>query len=205
MDKINGFELITSQREIFITAENQSTFCALVTEVEENLFWTNLPREEGQVMVLEENQPVTLGISLFRGYYSAESKVIALGDKPKGFYGFAMPDYFSISHEREFIRAEYASRIDFECGDRKVQTSLVNFSANGVMVYLVPQLEEIIKGNQWHPLYVKNNLLAEKAAVKLTWQKTKNNVKLAGFEFINLPNETKEELNKLAVKYTKEV
>lgn len=204
MEVLDGRELITIKREILINVPYQPPFAATVMEVEGDIFWTNLPREEGQVLVLQENQPVLLGVSLFRGYYSADSKVVALGNRSRGFYAFEIPENFSLSQERQFIRAEYAARVEFECGTKKVQTSLVNFSAAGVMVYMVPQLEEIVTRDKWNALYVKIDFIPEKLAVKLAWQRTRNNIRFAGFEFINLPLEIRETLNAKALEYSED-
>jgi len=66
---IIGKEILTVSREIWLQSPPQPNYEAMVTEVDGNVFWTNLPREGHHVLVLSEKQSIKVGVSLRMGFY----------------------------------------------------------------------------------------------------------------------------------------
>lgn len=101
-----GKEVLTLKKEIWLHTPPQPPLPAVVTGIEEGIFWTSLPRDGRQVLVLQENQRLKVGISLQKGFYMAETEVLATGKDKNKFYGLAIPEYFGISQERQFVRVQ---------------------------------------------------------------------------------------------------
>lgn len=129
-------DVIKVNKEVIIHTSCQVEFKATITDVAENLFWIGLPRQDGQVLMLQENQQLTIRIPMQYGFYSAETKLEATGSGYNKFYGLAIPDTFSKKQVRHFLRTSHAANVKFRSGNITAQTTLVNFSAGGVMVYL---------------------------------------------------------------------
>lgn len=195
-------ELITPNQKIVIQSEFQPSFTAMVTEVEPNFFWVNLPREGNQVLVLQKNQRIKIGVSTHQGFYQAETMVGALGTENNKFYGLLMPEELLNSQERRFIRANHYTNVLFSAGDSKVQSALVNFSAGGMMVYLVPKLEEMLHSGQPIKAQVEIDDFSFDLDVKLAWQKKYDNIPFVGFQFTNLSPQVQGALALLSVRFT---
>ncbi|OPY59632.1 MAG: hypothetical protein A4E55_00123 [Pelotomaculum sp. PtaU1.Bin035] len=200
---IDGKEVTVVKQEIWLQAPFQPSFAAIINEVGEKNFWTGLPREGGQILLLLENQKVKIGASLARGFYSAESRVIAIGEDNHKFYCFAIPDKFTKSQERQFLRVPIAANALFTAGNLVAQTALVNFSAGGVMVYLVPELEKILESNNKMTICLNINNIPLQLPVLLAWRKFYDNIPFAGFEFLDLTTSLQDALAGLAIKYSK--
>lgn len=200
---IAGKEVITVKQEIWLQAPHQPSFAAKVNEVEQDIFWTNLPRADGQVLLLLEKQKVKIGVSLAKGFYSAESYVAAMREDYNQFYGFAIPEKFTKAQERQFLRVPYATNALFVAGNLVAQTALVNFSAGGVMVYLVPELEKIINTGKTITICVKIDDIPLQLPVFFAWQKKYDNIPFAGFEFQNLNTALQDTIAGLAIKYSR--
>ena len=199
---LKGNQLITEKQKIVLQAEFQPSFTATVTEVEDNYFWVNLPKEGNQVLVLQEKQRVKVGISLPQGFYQAETMVGKLGTQNKKFYGLLMPENFFDSQERRFIRANHYTNVLFWSGDLQTQSALVNFSAGGMMVYLVPTLEEILYSGQPIKAQMQIDDFSFELDVKLAWQKKYDNIPFVGFQFTNLSPQVQGALALLSVRFT---
>jgi len=124
-------EIITLKREVWLNTPPQPSWPAMITGVEENIFWTNLPRDGRQVLVLLENQEVSVGVSLRKGFYIADTRVLHISKESNKFYGLALPDEFKIAQERQFTRVEYPTNVLFRSGDMVAQSALVNFPQEG--------------------------------------------------------------------------
>jgi len=78
---------------------------------------------------------------------------------------------------------------------------MVNFSAGGVMVYQVNELEKIIESG----LDITANLNIDSSSfdvkVQLSWRKTYDNVLFVGFNFIDIPGHVQNALNILALSH----
>jgi len=196
-------EIITLKREVWLNTPPQPSLPATITGVEENLFWTNLPRDGRQVLVLLENQEVTVGVSLKNGFYMADTRVVAIGKDNNKFYGLAIPDEFRISQERKFTRVEYPTNVLFKAGDLVAQSALVNFSAGGVLVYFVPELEKIVKSNQSIILHLNIDSLPFQVEVRMAWKKVYDNIPFAGFEYVNITPLIQENLVMLSAELSK--
>lgn len=198
-ESIDSKEILVVKREVILQTPPQPALNAVITEVEENIFWTNLPRDGRQLLVLFENQNVKMGVSLQRGFYMAETKVMAIGKEKNKFYGLAIPDQFVIAQERQFVRVDYPTNVLFKAGDLAANSTLVNFSAGGVMVYLVKDLEKIIESGKEIDLHLNIDKNAFEVRVKPAWRKTYDNILFAGFEFVDIPVNLQENLDKLAI------
>lgn len=183
---MKGKELITLKREVTLQVPHQPAFSAIINDVEENIFWTNLPRDNRQVLVLLENQKVTLGISVKRIFYTAETTLISLSKDRDKFYGLTIPEELNESLQRNSIRAYYANNVLFKTEDLPAQTAVVNFSAGGVMVYFVPELEKIVKSKKRITLTMSIEGFSFDVEVRFAWKKSYDNIPFAGFEFVNL-------------------
>jgi c-di-GMP-binding flagellar brake protein YcgR len=198
-----GTELISLKQQITLQVPFQPAMTATVTDVEGDLFWTNLPRDGRQVLVLLENQNVQVGISRNREFYTAETTVKALGKDKTRFYGLAIPDEFAETLKRGFIRAHYATNARFKSGDTIYQTAMVNFSAGGLMVYLVPELEKILQSGEKVAFYFEIEDLPFEVEVSLAWRKNYDNIPFAGFEFADITPQLQRALAVLAMEFSK--
>lgn len=198
-ESIDSKEILVVKREVILQTPPQPALNAVVTEIGENTFWTSLPRDGRQLLVLVENQTVKVGVSLKRGFYVAETFVLSIGKDRNKFYGLLKPDRFVISKERQFIRVDYPTNVLFKSGDLTANSTLVNFSAGGVMVYLVKDLEKIIDAGGQIDLHLNIDKNAFEVRVKPAWRKVYDNVLFAGFEFVDIPVYLQDNLDKLAI------
>ncbi len=198
-----GKEIITPKQKIILQADIQPPFNAMVTKVEPDYFWVNLPKEGNQVLVLQKNQRVKVGVSLPQGFYQAETMVGILGTQTDTFYGLHMPEILLDSQERRFLRAHHSTNILFWSGALQTQSALVNFSAGGMMVYLVPKLEEILHSKQPIKAQMQIDDFPFELDVKLAWRKHYDNIPFAGFQFINLSSRLQGSLTLLSVRLNK--
>ena len=197
-----GHEIITPKQKIVLQADIQPPFNAMVTEVEPDYFWVNLPKEGNQVLVLQKNQRVKVGVSVPQGFYQAETLVGILGTENNKFYGLHMPENLFDSQERRFLRAHHSTNVLFWSGALKAQSALVNFSAGGMMVYLVPELEELLHSKQPIKAQMQIDDFPFELDVKLAWQKHYDNIPFAGFQFINLSPQLQGSLALLSVRFS---
>jgi hypothetical protein len=196
-------KIITIKREIWFYAPPQPSMMAVITEVGENHFWSSLPREGGQLLMFGINQKVSVRVSLSEGYYGAETRVEAIGNDDNKFYRLSMPGEFTRTQDRRFVRARYAANVIFAGGKFTSSTSLVNFSAGGIMVYLVPELEKILQTVNEISVQFKIDEYPVKLPVRLAWRRSFNDVPFAGFEFLNVPRGVQDTLIRYAIKYSK--
>lgn len=199
---ISATEILTLKQEVWLQANIQPAFAAKITEIDNNLFWVNLPKEGHQVMVLLKDQPLKVGISYPKGFYHAETTVGALGHQSNRFYGLVIPHAFEESQERRFTRAHHYTNVFLTSGQEQVQTALVNFSAGGMMVYLVPSLEKMLQSGQ----NIRANWTIEdfpfELDVELAWRKNYDNIPFAGFSFRNITPRMQGALSMLSIRYT---
>lgn len=196
-------EVIKVKQDVWVQANLQPAFTAKITAIEDGLFWISLPKEGNQILVLLKNQEVRVGFPHPKGFFQAETTVSELGENQDKFYGLVFPTVFEESQERRFIRAIHYTNVLFTAGNDKAQTALVNFSAGGLMVYLVPELEKLIQSGQ----NIKATLTIEDFPfdldVKLAWKKQYDNIPFAGFQFENISASTQGALAMLSIRYTK--
>lgn len=198
----NGPDVIKLKQAVWVQANLQPAFTAKITAIEDGLFWINLPKEGNQILVLLKNQRVRVGFPYPKGFFQAETTVSVLGEKQDKFYGLVLPPKFEESQERRFLRAIHYTNVLFTSGNLKAQTALVNFSAGGLMVYLVPELERIIMSGQ----NIKATFTIENFPfdldVKLAWKKQYDNIPFAGLQFENISASTQGALAMLSIRYT---
>lgn len=180
-------DVITEKRRVWLQTSFQAALPAVVTAVEEDVFWTTLPREAGQVLVLQENDRVRMGVSLNDGFYTAETEVKAVGDGGDKFYGLAKPAELVRTQHRQFMRLSTVTDALFTAGELQARTVLVNVSAGGLMVYLVPDLQRIIQsGGKMRVKFSVDNAAFD-LPVHNVWQKSYDHVPFAGFQFLQIP------------------
>ncbi|MDI6710175.1 MAG: PilZ domain-containing protein [Bacillota bacterium] len=180
-------DVITEKRRVWLQTSFQAALPAVVTAVEEDVFWTTLPREAGQVLVLQENDRVRMGVSLNDGFYTAETEVKAVGDGGDKFYGLAKPAELVRTQHRQFMRLSTVTDALFTAGELQARTVLVNVSAGGLMVYLVPDLQRIIQsGGEMRVKFSVDNAAFD-LPVHNVWQKSYDHVPFAGFQFLQIP------------------
>jgi len=196
-------KIIAVKREIVLMAPSQPSYNAVITHVEKDLFWVNLPREGGQVLMLQEKQRVKVLIPLLKDIYTAEATVEGIGSHDR-FYGLSIPKEFTKTRERTFLRAYYSADVLFQTDDLVVRTALVNFSAGGVMVYLVPELEKVIQSNKRIIVKINIGIITLEAPVRLTWRKSYDSIPYAGFEFLDINPKLQEVIDELALIYYQE-
>ena len=200
---LSGKEVITGDRqEIWLNADNRISIAAFVYKVEENIFWTNLPRCEGQVLMLQIGQTVDVGASLAEGFYNAGSRLVKVGNQPEAFYGFELPREFDKTQERQFMRVPLAASVKFKSEGLTANSASINFSAGGVMVFLVPELEKIIYAGKAITMFVRMGDENFELPVEFSWNKTYDHIPMAGFVFSDVAQEQQERLNAMVGKYS---
>ncbi|MFZ5596274.1 MAG: PilZ domain-containing protein [Bacillota bacterium] len=196
---IKGRELIKVNKEIWIQLmPSKPAISAKITKLEENIFWINLPKDGHQVLVLQEKQEVYIRLATPDGMYNAMTTVNAIGGDYDYFYGLAIPETFTITQQRKYQRANLNANIVFQVDDLSAQTIMVNFSAGGMMVFMVKQLNDILKQKNRATVYFSINNEPYIIDVRLVWKKRYNNIWYAGFKFQNIPSGLQDKLNRLA-------
>jgi len=199
---LNSREILRPKTEITIHTPPQPAFVATISEVEGNVFWINLPRDGRQILVLLENQRIMVGISHEKALYEAETTVTAVGGDNNRFYGLSIPEKFVKSKERQFVRVDYPITVVFQAGELTANSTMVNFSPGGAMVYLVKDLERILESGREISIHLKvaNNSFEVKASP--AWKKVYDGTTFAGFKFIDTPADLQEALDKMALDYS---
>lgn len=199
---LNSREILRPKTEITIHTPPQPAFMATVSEVEENVFWINLPRDGRQLLVLLENQRIMVGISHKKALYEAETTVVAVGGDNNRFYGLAIPEKFVKSKERQFVRVDYPITVVFQAGELTANSTMVNFSPGGAMVYLVKDLERILESGREISIHLKIENKSFEVKASPAWKKVYDGTTFAGFKFIDTPADLQEALDKMALEYS---
>ena len=194
--------LLKEGQEAWLKTQFQPSMSANIYHVEDSLFWTNLPRTEGQVLMLRENQTVEVGISHTDGFYSAETKLVEIKNQYDRFYGFAIPAYFTKTQERQFMRAPHAANVMISAGDLIAHTSLINFSAGGIMVFMVPALRKVIESGKDINLSIGFKEGSISSPAVFSWEKSYDNIPFAGFRFSEINEATRQKIDDLVRKLT---
>ncbi|ABO49169.1 type IV pilus assembly PilZ [Desulforamulus reducens MI-1] len=202
---VSSQELISLKQKILLQTDLQPAFNTTITAIDQDkkIFWVNLPREGNQVLVLQEHQQINIGISLPKGFYQAETSVALLGNCNEKFYGFVIPPSFTETQERKFMRVNRSTNVIFHFGNKEAQTALVNFSAGGIMVYLVPHLENILLSTDILKAHLILDDFPFEIDVQLSWKKQYDHIPFAGFKFINMTPSVQEALSILSTRYIK--
>ncbi|GAB6158323.1 hypothetical protein JCM39194_15230 [Desulfotomaculum varum] len=196
---IDALEILAVKKEILLPVPPFFEYKAVITDIEDNLFWINLPKQEGQVLVLQEKQHLEIRVPMRYGLYSANTSVVKIAKDQTRFYGLSVPDRFQKLQARQFLRADHATNVLFSCGSETAQTSMLNFSEGGCMVYITPSLEKILQNNDAEfkvSFQVKEECFSVLA--RLAWRKITDYTPYAGFQFINLPASQQQKLADLA-------
>jgi len=199
---VDAKNIIVAKQEVNLQVSNEIEFKTAITEVDDKLFWIGLPRIDGQVLMLQEKQKVKVSVSTRYGFYSAETSLEQIGKDSMKFYGLAIPENFDKKQKRQYVRAKYATNVKFSSANLTAQTTLVDFSAGGMMVYMVPKLARMLQiGGDIYSSFQINNV-SFNVKVRLAWIKDYDNIFYAGFEFLYLLPGIRKELEALATAYS---
>ena len=181
---LSGTDVIKGKRqEIWLNANNQPSLSAFVHKVDQDTFWTNLPRCSGQVLMLQVGQSVEVGVSLAEGFYNATTHLSKVGNTSENFYGFEMPLQFVKTQERKFLRIPYAASVLFRTDEMATTSASINFSAGGIMVFLVPELEKMINTGKDITMTINMENESIILPMQFSWKKTYDQIPMAGFGF----------------------
>ncbi|MDF9407940.1 PilZ domain-containing protein [Pelotomaculum isophthalicicum JI] len=198
----NENDIIVVKQEVNLQVSEQIEFKAIVTEVDEKLFWIGLPRINGQVLMLQEKQRVKVSLVKPSAFYSAETSLEEIGTDSSKFYGLAIPEHFG-QKKRKFLSAKYATNVKFSTGKQSVQTTLVKFSAGGLTAYMVPDLAKMLQsGDDIYASFRISNV-SFNIKVRLASLKSYDNIHYCGFEFLYLLPGVRKELDTLANVYSR--
>jgi len=198
---ITGKEIIIVNRKIWLQVFHQSNYEANITNLEENIFWINLPQENKQPLILTIKQNIKVSVTLEVEHYTSETTVEAIGNDIHKFYGLLIPDNFTKSGERKFRRTLFSSNVRFEANYLITPTTIIDFSPGGIQVYVTPKLEEILQSKDKLFVHLQIDGNRFQIEVRLAWQKKYSNINLAGFEFINTNHLLRDKLSSLALQY----
>lgn len=187
-------EVITRNREIQLLVPPLPYYKTEITDVEQDLFWVKFPKNEGQVLILQQRQNIEIRVSTMFGLYGADTKLITVGSNPEKYYGLSIPKELINVQERQFVRVDCTSHVSFSADNVTTQTAMINFSEGGVMVYVTPSLEETLKKDQDVVVCftIRENTFQTRA--RLSWRRSTDNVHYAGFEFIEIPPKERKKL-----------
>ncbi|CCO07946.1 PilZ domain-containing protein [Desulforamulus hydrothermalis] len=196
---IDPLEILAVKKEILLPVPPFLEYKAVITAIEDNLFWISLPKQAGQVLVLQEKQHLEIRVPMRYGLYSANTRVVKIGNHHHKFYGLSMPDRFQKLQARQFVRADHATNVLFSYGSETAQTSMLNFSEGGCMVYVTPSLEKMLQNSEADfkvSFQVKDECFSVLA--RLAWRKIADYTPYAGFQFTNLSAAQQQKLADLA-------
>ena len=199
---INGKELIIVNHKISVQAFHQPNYEATITKLEDNLFWINLPQQNKQPLILTIKQNVKIGVAMRLGIYTSETTVETIDNDINKFYGLLVPDNFTKTGERKYRRSLFSNNVTFKTDYFMALTTMIDFSAGGIQVYVTPELEKILQSKDEIFVYFQIGGESLHTEVRLAWQKKNNNLPVAGFEFINANHLPRAKMANWAVKYT---
>lgn len=174
--------IIRAKKEIIILTSPEMEYKTFITDVEEKIFWISLPRYDGQILMLQQNLNLKIRVPVEDGSYNAETKVLKIVSDYNRFYGLSIPGRFEKSDERKHLRGMYRANVKFMSKNIVVQTTMIDFSAGGVMVYLVPALSEILHKNDLAVCFEIDDI-PFRIRVVPAWRKIYDNVPYVGFKF----------------------
>ena len=200
---LSGKEVIKGNRqEVWLNHSKQSSISAFIYKVEDGVFWTNLPRCEGQVLMLQVGQSVDVGVSLAEGFYNATTQLSKVGSTPESFYGFEVPKEFTKTQERQFLRIPLSANVLFRTEDMATTSASLNFSAGGIMVFLVPELEKMINTGKDITMTITVDNESIVLPMRFSWKKSYDNIPMAGFGFQDLTEDLQEKFTVMVDKFT---
>lgn len=195
-------QFITVNKEVCLQVPAFPTVTTYITMAEDDIFWTGLPRNGNQVLVLQEKQKLSMRIATPLGVCIADTTVESIGVDHDRFYGLAIPEKYLITEQRKFVRAQYAVNVFLQAGRLEAQTRLINFSAGGVMVYMVPELIKILQRKKSITIFFSAENIPYIIDVRNVWVNSYNKVDYSGFQFYDIPSDLQEKIGLLAIKYS---
>lgn len=193
-------------KKIWLRVPGKDVVETEISAVENNIIWLNLPRKDGQILILEKDETIDIGFSYSDGFYSAATKVTEIGTAHGKVYGLLIPNEFIREQRRYFVRSKYSSKVLFTSQTKyKITTELYNFSAGGLRVYVTPEFDVILENEKyfWVDFTIEERTFSLPA--ELVWKKYMDNILNAGFKFIQIREKDQETLMALAIKYSKKI
>ncbi|GAB6158322.1 hypothetical protein JCM39194_15220 [Desulfotomaculum varum] len=192
-------------KNIWLKVPGREAVETKITEVENNLIWISLPRQEGQVIVLKQHDDVEIGFSFSEGYYCATTEVVRIGSSHGKVYGLAIPERFERQQRRDYVRSKYSGTALFTSLTQNtgIATEIFDFSAGGLKVFVTPEFEKILaKEKNFHVVFAIDSI-AFSLKASLVWVKQKDEILYAGFKFNDLHPKDENILMALALKYSR--
>ncbi|SHL03709.1 PilZ domain-containing protein [Desulforamulus aeronauticus] len=191
-------------KKIWLRVPGKEVVETQISAVENNIVWLNLPRKDGQILMLEKAETVDIGFSYSDGFYSAETKVAEIGITHGKVYGLSIPKEFVREQRRYFVRSKYSTKVLFTSESKyKITTELFNFSAGGLRVYVTPEFEAMLQNEKFYWVDFQIEKKTFSLPTELVWLKYMDNILNAGFKFIQIREKDQEVLMALAIKYSK--
>ncbi|AQS57904.1 PilZ domain-containing protein [Desulforamulus ferrireducens] len=191
-------------KKIWLRVPGKDAVETEISAVENGIIWLNLPRKDGQILVLEKDEVVDIGFSYNDGFYSAETRVVEIGTAHGRVYGLLIPQDFVREQRRYYVRSKYSTKVLFTSQSKyKITTELYNFSAGGLRVYVTPEFDVILQNERffWVDFAIEDKTFS--LPVELVWKEYMDNILNAGFKFIQIRERDQEILMALAIKYSK--
>lgn len=191
-------------KKIWLRVSGKDVVETEISAVENNIVWINLPRKDGQILILEKNENVDIGFSYTDGFYTAETRVEEIGSSHGKVYGLLQPEDFVREQRRYFVRSKYSTQVRFTSQTKyKITTEIFNFSAGGLRVYVTPEFEVILQSEKYYWVDFSIDDKTFSLPVELVWLKYMDNILNAGFKYIQIRERDQENLMSLAIKYSK--
>ena len=194
-----------SDKSIWLLIPGQDPVSTVITDLEDNILWISLPRKSGQIVVLEQGQPLQIGFAHADGFYCAETTVKKIGNTHGKVYGLQIPEQFRREQRRSQVRSKYSTKALFitPSGDQRISTEVYNFSAGGLRVFAPPEFEHLLlKEKQYQVMFQIENS-AFSLPTKLVWLKSIDEIQNAGFQFTRICEKDQDKLMSLALKYSR--
>lgn len=192
-------------KTIWLVIPGQDPVSTMLSDLEDNIIWINLPRENGQIVVLEQGQELEIGFAHADGFYCAQTTVLQIGNTHGKVYGLKIPEEFRREQRRAQVRSKYSTKALFitSPGDQRISTEVYNFSAGGLRVFATPEFANLLEQEQTFQVMFQIENFAFSLPVRLVWLKTIDEIQNAGFQFIKISEKDQDKLMSLAIKYSK--
>ncbi len=195
---------VRGNKKIWLRVPGKEVVETKISAVENNIIWLNLPRKDGQILMLEKAETLDIGFSYSDGFYSGETRVAEIGTTHGKVYGLSIPKEFVREQRRYFVRSKYSAKVVFTSESKyKIDTELFNFSAGGLRVYVTPEFEAMLQNEKYYWVDFQIEKKTFSLPAELVWLKYMDNILNAGFKFIKIREKDQEALMALAIKYSK--
>lgn len=192
-------------KTIWLSTPSQEAVETKITEIDGNIIWVNLPRKDGQVFVLKQNEKVEIGFSFSEGYYCAQTVVAQIGDKHGKVYGLLIPAEFKRQQRRDYVRSKYSTTAMFTSAKSNtiISTEIFDFSAGGLRVFVTPEFENLLQQETSFHVVFQIDSTAFSLPVAMVWLRHRDKILNAGFQFKEIGAKDQDTLMSLALKHSR--